>query len=80
MSNLSLFLFGSFNATLDGELLERFRTNKVQALLIYLAAEPATSQKREELLVVRPLSLVSFLCKSTSSLIWSVSKPSSFCS
>ena len=50
MSNLSLFLFGNFKAIHDGEPVEGFRTNKVQALLIYLAVEPVISHQRQELM------------------------------
>ncbi|KAA3663963.1 MAG: hypothetical protein DWQ04_08140, partial [Chloroflexi bacterium] len=39
MSGLSLSLLGSFRAELNGRSLHKFRTNKVQALLIYLAIE-----------------------------------------
>lgn len=40
MTMLSLSLLGPFQATLGAEPLTDFRTRKVQALLIYLAAEP----------------------------------------
>ncbi|MFW6070607.1 MAG: protein kinase domain-containing protein, partial [bacterium] len=49
MSGLSLSLLGPFQATVGGERLAHFRTKKVQALLIYLAAEPDASHRREKL-------------------------------
>ena len=39
MKKLSLRLLGSFSATLAEEPIETFRTNKVQAFLIYLVTE-----------------------------------------
>ena len=51
MSGLELSLFGQFQARLDGEILEGFRTTKVQALLIYLAIEE-TPQRRESLMTL----------------------------
>ncbi|MAU01573.1 MAG: hypothetical protein CL608_30920 [Anaerolineaceae bacterium] len=50
MSRLSLALLGSFNALLDQKPLTEFRTNKVQALLIYLAIEAPTVHQRESLM------------------------------
>lgn len=54
MSRLTLSLLGSFEATLDNHALTKFRTNKVQALLIYLAVKattrPATRYRREALM------------------------------
>ncbi|MCK5315100.1 MAG: hypothetical protein KAJ53_08255, partial [Anaerolineales bacterium] len=41
MSGLSLSLLGPFAASLNGRPLLKFRTNRVQALLIYLATESA---------------------------------------
>jgi WD40 repeat protein/serine/threonine protein kinase/DNA-binding SARP family transcriptional activator len=52
MSALTLSLFGRFQATLDDDPLPGFRTAKVQALLIYLAAEPATPHRRESLMTL----------------------------
>ncbi|MFO7539731.1 MAG: protein kinase [Chloroflexota bacterium] len=49
MTALSLYLLGPFRAELEGELLTDFRTRKVQALLIYLAAE-RQAHKRDLLL------------------------------
>jgi len=43
MSVLSLSLLGPFQATLDGQPLDAFRTSKVQALLVYLATEDAVA-------------------------------------
>jgi DNA-binding SARP family transcriptional activator/class 3 adenylate cyclase/tetratricopeptide (TPR) repeat protein len=39
MARLSLFLLGPFRATLDGDPITRFATNKVRALLAYLGVE-----------------------------------------
>ena len=52
MSHLSLSLLGFFGATLDSKPLKKFRTNKTQALLIFLAAEPATSHQRDDLMAL----------------------------
>jgi predicted ATPase/DNA-binding SARP family transcriptional activator len=41
MSGLEFVLFGPFEARVDGRPLDSFRTNKVQALLIYLLVESA---------------------------------------
>ena len=49
MAILSLFVLGSFQAALGDEPLVDFRTNKGQALLIYLATEP-NPQSRESLM------------------------------
>ena len=49
MTTLSMFLLGPFQATLSPEPLTDFRTRKVQALLIYLAAEPE-AHSRDSLL------------------------------
>jgi len=49
-STLTLSLLGNFRADLNGRPLDRFRTNKVQALLIYLAAEPERAHRREFLM------------------------------
>ncbi|MGD8857022.1 MAG: protein kinase, partial [Chloroflexota bacterium] len=48
MAPLSLSLFGAVQATLAGQIIESFRTNKVQALLIYIAVEPG-AHSREKL-------------------------------
>ena len=52
MSALSLSLFGRFQAILNGAPLAGFRTIKVQALLIYLAAEPPMPHRRESLMTL----------------------------
>ncbi|MEM7126211.1 MAG: BTAD domain-containing putative transcriptional regulator [Chloroflexota bacterium] len=44
MADLSISLLGPFAATLDGEPLDRFRSNKVQALLIYLTVEASLAK------------------------------------
>jgi DNA-binding SARP family transcriptional activator len=49
MTALSIYLLGPFRAELEGETLTDFRTRKVQALLIYLAAE-TQAHKRDRLL------------------------------
>lgn len=54
MPLLELSLLGPFTATLDGAPLARFRSNKTQALLAYLAAEAALDRggvrRREQLM------------------------------
>jgi serine/threonine protein kinase/two-component SAPR family response regulator len=45
---LALTLFGSFQATLDGQILSSFHTRKVQALLAYLAVERSPGSGRRE--------------------------------
>ncbi|KAA3664594.1 MAG: hypothetical protein DWQ04_04895, partial [Chloroflexi bacterium] len=45
-----LSMYGRFQATLNSKPLPGFRTTKVQALLIYLAAEPTTPHRRETLM------------------------------
>ena len=50
MAHLNLNLLGSFAATLAEEPLGQFRTNKVQALLIYLVVEAPTLHQREALM------------------------------
>lgn len=50
MSTLSLSLLGTFGATVGERPLTQFRTNKVQALLIYLVVEPVTVYQREMLM------------------------------
>ena len=52
MRPLSLTLFDRFQAMLDGDILSGFRTVKVQALLIYLAAEPAKVHRRDTLMTL----------------------------
>ncbi len=52
MRSLTLALFGRFQAALNDEPLPGFRTAKVQALLIYLAAESAAPHRRESLMTL----------------------------
>jgi WD40 repeat protein/DNA-binding SARP family transcriptional activator len=52
MAALSLSLFGTFQASLGDEPLTQFRTNKVQALLIYLVTEAETAHQREALMTL----------------------------
>ena len=52
MTSLSLSLLGTFQASFDGKHVESFRTNKVQALLIYLAIERTDSHRREHLMTL----------------------------
>lgn len=52
MSELSIFLLGPFVASLGDQPLYKFRTNKVQALLIYLAMEAAQIHRRETLMTI----------------------------
>ena len=49
MARLALMLFGPLEATLDGALITTFESNKVRALLAYLAAEADRPQRREAL-------------------------------
>lgn len=51
MSNLSLWLLGPFQAEFDDKPLTEFRTNKVRALLIYLATEQGL-RSRESLMAL----------------------------
>jgi DNA-binding SARP family transcriptional activator len=46
MTGLSLSLLGPFSAYLNGRPLHKFRTNRVQALLAYLATESALGTRR----------------------------------
>jgi ABC-type oligopeptide transport system substrate-binding subunit/DNA-binding SARP family transcriptional activator len=50
MPSLSLSLFGSFQATLDGHSIAGFESNKVRALLAYLAVEADRPHSRDELI------------------------------
>ncbi|MDX1415582.1 MAG: protein kinase, partial [Candidatus Promineifilaceae bacterium] len=50
MATLHLSFLGRFQALLDETPVTTFRTNKVQALVIYLAAEGAEPQRRETLM------------------------------
>lgn len=50
MAALSLSLLGPFAAWLDGRPLTKFRRNKVQALLIYLAVERERAHRRDFLM------------------------------
>lgn len=52
MSQLTLSLLGPFQAVLNGAPLTGFRTQKVQALLIILTAEPQTAHRREQLMTL----------------------------
>ena len=49
MAHLSLSLLGSFQATLAGEPITSFESNKVRALLAYLAVEQDRPHRRESL-------------------------------
>ncbi|MBN2006097.1 MAG: transcriptional regulator, partial [Anaerolineae bacterium] len=49
MARLSLSLLGPFQATLDGVPVTAFESDKVRALLAYLAVEHARPQRREML-------------------------------
>lgn len=50
MTTLSLTLFGSFRAALDSQPVARFESNKVRALLAYLAVEADRAHSRDELI------------------------------
>ncbi len=52
MGQLSLSLLGPVQIVLNGAPLTAFRTVKVQALLIYLAAQPAVAHRRERLMTL----------------------------
>lgn len=52
MVALSLYLLGVTRIILNGQQLEDFRSNKVQALLIYLVAEPDVAHRREQLMTL----------------------------
>ena len=49
MAQLSLSLLGSFQATLDGKPITGFKSNRVRALLAYLAVEADRQHRREVL-------------------------------
>lgn len=49
MTGLSLFLFGGFRAERDGQPVTEFESNKVRALLAYLAAEAGRPHQRSAL-------------------------------
>jgi predicted ATPase/DNA-binding SARP family transcriptional activator len=49
MLRLSLVLLGFFQARLDGQAIDRFESNKVRALLAYLAVENGRVHSRDEL-------------------------------
>jgi WD40 repeat protein/DNA-binding SARP family transcriptional activator len=49
MARLQLSLLGRFEGILDGKVITGFESNKVRALLAYLAAEPDRPQRRETL-------------------------------
>ncbi len=46
MSQLSLFLLGPLRVILEGNQINKFRTNKVRALLLYLSAEDIQMHER----------------------------------
>ena len=52
MSILSVSLLGPFEASLDDRPLHKFRTSKVQALLIYLATEASVVHRRDALMAL----------------------------
>ena len=56
MPRLALFLFGPFHVALDGTPVTEFKTNKVQALLVYLAVEADRAHDREKLAGCGPTS------------------------
>ena len=49
MGNLAISLFGSFRVVLDGAPLSAFESDKVRALLAYLAVEAGHAHRREKL-------------------------------
>jgi predicted ATPase/DNA-binding SARP family transcriptional activator len=50
VTTLSITLFGSFQAALDGQPVTRFESSKVRALLAYLAVEADRPHSRDELI------------------------------
>jgi predicted ATPase/DNA-binding SARP family transcriptional activator len=52
VASLSLSLLGPFGAILGDQVLTKFRSNKVQALLIYLCVEPPGIHRREGLMAL----------------------------
>ncbi|HLF90667.1 MAG TPA: hypothetical protein VI451_17100, partial [Anaerolineales bacterium] len=52
MSKLELSFFGRSRAVLRGEPIAGFRTQKVQALLAYLAVDPSGAHRRETLMTL----------------------------
>jgi DNA-binding SARP family transcriptional activator len=52
MPVLTLSLLGPFSASLDDKPIQKFRTKKVQALLIYLAVEATRVHQRESLMTL----------------------------
>lgn len=49
MEKLNISLFDPLQVVSNNELISNFRTQKVLALLVYLAAEPETAHRRETL-------------------------------
>ena len=49
MAQLAIKLLGSFQVNLDGNSVTKFESNKVRALLAYLAVESGTAHSREKL-------------------------------
>ena len=49
MTRLSIALFGALQVTLDGQPVTAFESDKVRALLAYLAVESHAPQRREKL-------------------------------
>jgi len=49
MAHLELTLLGSFQVTMDGQPITRFKSNRVRALLAYLAVESDKPHRRESL-------------------------------
>jgi DNA-binding SARP family transcriptional activator len=49
MSHFQIHVFGTFQAALDGQVLTAFRSDKIRALLAYLAIEANRSHRRESL-------------------------------
>ena len=49
MAQLSVRLFGSFEVTLEGQVVTAFKSDKVRALLAYLVVEAERPHRREKL-------------------------------
>ena len=57
MNALTISLLGEFQAIRNGQPLQGFRTRKVQALLIYLIAEPKAHQRESLMELLWPGSI-----------------------
>ncbi len=58
LGRLELTLLGPFHASLDGEAITAFKSNKVRALLAYLAVEAGRPQRRAALAALLSIFLI----------------------